>query len=160
MGKTPMKTILLATAAVLLLAMPAFADAIDNDPSVHIMHDYVLTMPKLKAYDAAYSALTTAAKADKSLQSDLTKASAENDQTIAQTIGKMDHYPRVYAFFQKQGLSKAEASLVPLILMSACTVAEYPTAQAGLVKEVAPSQAAFCKTNMAAIKGLHFFSGQ
>lgn len=155
-----MRTTFLAAAAVLLLATPALADAIDNDPSVHIMHDYVLTMPKLKAYDAAYSALIAATKADKSLESDLAKASAENDQTIAQTIGKMDHYPRVYAFFQKQGISKMEASLVPLILMSACTVAEYPTAQAGLVKEVAPSQAAFCKANMAQVKALHFFSGK
>jgi hypothetical protein len=154
-----MKPILLA-AAVLLLAAPALADQIDNDPSVHVMHDYVLTMPKLKAYDAAYSALNTAAKGDKGLQADIAKASSENDQTIAQTIAKMDHYPRVYAFFQKQGLSKAEASLVPLILMSACMVAQYPTAQAGMAKEVAPGQAAFCKANMAAIKSLHFFSGQ
>ena len=155
-----MKSILLATAAVLLLATPAFADAIDNDPSVHVMHDYVLTMPKLKAYDAAYTALNTAAKTDKSLQADIAKASAENDQTIAQTIAKMDHFPRVYAFFQKQGLTKAEASLLPLIVMDACMVAQYPTAQATMTKEVAPGQAVFCKTNMAAIKGMHFFSGK
>jgi hypothetical protein len=152
------KTVL--AAAIALCATPALADQIDNDPSVHIMHDYVLTMPKLKAYDVAYGALTTAAKSDKGLQADVAKASAENDQTIAQTIGKMDHFPRVYAFFQKQGLTKTEASLLPLIVMDACVVAQYPTAQAGMAKEVAPGQAVFCKANMAAIKGMHFFSGQ
>jgi hypothetical protein len=152
------KTVL--AAAIALCATPALADQIDNDPSVHIMHDYVLTMPKLKAYDVAYGALITAAKSDKGLQADVAKASAENDQTIAQTIGKMDHFPRVYAFFQKQGLTKTEASLLPLIVMDACVVAQYPTAQAGMAKEVAPGQAVFCKANMAAIKGMHFFSGQ
>ena len=155
-----MKTVFLAAATALLLAAPAFADSIDSDPSVHLMHDYVLTMPKLKAYDAAYGALITAAKTDKSLQSDVAKASAEDDKTIAQTIAKMDHYPRVYAFFQKQGVSKMEASLLPLIVMSACTVAQYPTAQAGLAKEVAPGQATFCKANMAQVKALRFFSGK
>jgi hypothetical protein len=156
-----MKALAAAAAVLALLTGPALAAGkVENDPNIHVLHDYVLTMPKLKAYDAAYGALNGAARTDKGLQADIAKASSENDQTIAATIGKMDHFPRVYAFFQKQGLSKMEASLLPLILMDACTIAEYPQAQAQMATMVAPAQAAFCQANMPAIKGLHFFSGK
>ena len=108
-------------AAALLFATPALAAHSPPDPGAHIMKDYVLTMPKLKAYEAAYGALVIAAKSDPSLKADVDAASSENDPTIATTIAKMDHHPRVYAFFQKQGLSKPEAALIPLIVMDACS---------------------------------------
>jgi hypothetical protein len=156
------RTLILAAAAVLFAAVSAVAaEKPDKDPGYKIMHDYVLTMPKVKAYDTAYGALTTAAKAgDPSLKADLAAASSENDQTIAATIDKMTKHPRLYAFFQKQGLSKMEASLLPLILMDACTAAQYPSMIPQLADRMTPAQADFCKTNMATIKTMHFFSGQ
>jgi hypothetical protein len=146
-------------AAALLAATPVLAKTA-ADPSAHVMHDMVLTIPKLKAYDAAYGALTTAAKSDKSLATDLAAAAGEHDPTIADTIAKMDHHPRVYAFFQKQGLSKPDAALLPLVLMEACTAVQYPQ----LLKDkdmavmIGQPQVDFCKANMAAIKGLHFMN--
>ena len=148
----------LVLAAALVAATPASAKP-DNDPGYKIMHDYVLTLPKVKAYEAAYMALTTAAKADPSLKADVDAAAAENDQTVAATIDKMTKHPRVYAFFQKQGLSKAEATLLPLVLMDACMAAQYPTMVAQLADRMTPAQADFCKANMATIKTMHFFSG-
>ncbi|HEY4944149.1 MAG TPA: hypothetical protein VII56_22165 [Rhizomicrobium sp.] len=149
---------ILILALALLVAAPAAAKP-DNDPGYKIMHDYVLTLPKVKAYEAAYAALTTAARADPSLKAEVEAASAENDQTVAATIDKMTKHPRIYAFFQKQGLSKAEATLLPLILMDACTAAQYPTMVAQLADRMTQAQADFCKANMATIKTMHFFSG-
>jgi hypothetical protein len=153
-----MKFVRFAALALLIAATPALAGN-DNDPGYKILHDYVLTLPRLKAYDAAYGALTTAAKTDAALKADLAAASGENDQTVAATVGKMDHHPRVYAFFQKQGLSKAEASLIPIILMNACMGVQYPAVLAKMGNMVAAGQVDFCKTNMAAVKQLHFFGG-
>ncbi len=147
-------------AAAALVATPALAAHEAPDPGAHLMHDYVLTLPKMKAYDAAYGALTTAAKTDKSLQAEIEAASSEHDPTIADTIGKMDRHPRVYAYFQKQGLNKMEAALVPLILMDACTGAQYPQILQTMGDMVSQPQIEFCKANMAALKGLHFFSGK
>ncbi len=146
-------------AAALLLATPVLAAHRPPDPGAHIMKDYVLTLPKLKAYDAAYLALVAAAKADPSLKAEVEAASNEHDPTIADTIAKMDHHPRVYAFFQKQGLSKPEAALLPLIVMDACAAAQYPQVLQTMGDMVSAAQADFCKANQASIKTLHFVSG-
>jgi len=152
-----MKLVCLLAAAA-LFATPALAKPAP-DPGAHIMHDYMLTMPKAKAYEAGYLALTTAAKADKTLQAEIEAASTERAPTIADTIAKMDHHPRVYAFFQKQGLSKTEAALLPLILMDACAGVTYPQVLKTMGDMVSQPQIDFCKANMAALKALHFFSG-
>ena len=154
-----MKRILVLAAAILLVAVPASAKP-DNDPGYKLMHDYVLTLPKVKAYEAAYAALTTAAKADASVKAEVDAASGENDQTVAATIDKMTKHPRIYVFFQKQGLSKMEATLLPLILMDACMAAQYPTMVPQLADRMTQAQADFCKANMATIKTMHFFSGK
>lgn len=153
-----MKRILVLAAAVLLAAAPAAAKS-DNDPGYKLMHDYMLTLPKVKAYEAAYTALTTAAKADASVKTEVDAASRENDQTVAATIDKMTKHPRIYAFFQARGLSKMEATLLPLILMDACMAAQYPTMVAQLADRMTQAQADFCKANLATIKTMHFFSG-
>jgi len=153
-----MKLLRLLGAAIALLATPALG-AHAPDPDAHVMHDYVLTMPKAKAYEAGYLALVTAAKADKGLQAEVAGASSERAPTIADTIAKMDRHPRVYAFFQKQGLSRNEAALLPLILMNACAAVQYPAVLKSMGDMVSQPQVDFCKTNMAALKTLRFFSG-
>jgi len=147
-------------AVILLVATPALAAQHAPDPDEHILRDYVLTMTKLKAYDTAYTSLTTAAKTDKSLQADVEAASSEASPTIASTIARMDHHPRVYAFFQKQGLSKTEAALLPLILLDACTAVQYPQILKSMPGMIGPAQIDFCKANQATIKTMKVFAGQ
>lgn len=131
-----------------------------NDPAGEkAMHDYVLTMPKVKAYDAATNAADAAMKADPSLKAELDKSDNEPDKTIADLRAKMDHHPRIFAFYAKQGLSKDDAILTPLSLMSACTVAQYPQIAAKMASSVSASQIAFCKANLPALKKMRFFAG-
>ena len=151
--------IVLGTVLGLFCAPPAFAAGMDAT-SLKQMHDYVLTMPKVQAYEAAYTALTAAAKADASLKADYQAASEEKTKTLADEIAKMTHHPRVYAYFSKQGLSKEDAVILPMALMGGCMVAQYPSAAAKLAAQTSAQQGDFCKQNMAAVNKLHFVSGK
>jgi hypothetical protein len=143
-------------AALVLAAAPAYAKAA-SDPGDKLLHDTVLSMPKLQAFDRAYKLLIAAAQSDPALKADSAAMSAEQDPTVADTIAKMDHHPRVYAFFQKQGLSKTEAALLPIALMNACMAVQYPAIAKQMADSIAPGQIDFCKTNAAGIKSLGFF---
>jgi hypothetical protein len=143
--------------AFVLAASPARA-GVAADPGNKLLHDCVLTMPKLQAYDRAFKALVAAAHADPSLKTDSAAMSAEQDPTVADTVARMDRHPRVYAFFQKQGLSKSEAALLPIVLMNACMAVQYPAIARQMADTVAPAQIDFCKANGAQIRSLGFFA--
>jgi hypothetical protein len=146
-------------AALVFVAAQAQAAGHMSAADNKTLHDYVLTMPKVKAYETATENLTTAAKADAALKAEGDKASEEPDKTFADIKAKFAHHPRLYAFYAKQGLSVDDAVLIPLTLMSACTVAQYPQIAAKMADSVSPGQVAFCKQNMAALKSMKFFSG-
>jgi hypothetical protein len=155
--ETPLKRILVLAAALWIAAAPAMAD---NDPGLKILHDMALTLPKVKAYDAAYQALTAAASTDAKFKAEVTAAANENDADVAALIGKMTRHPRIYGFFKKQGLSKPEAALLPLVLMDACTATQYPTMVAQLADRMSQAQVDFCKANMAELQTVTFLRGQ
>ncbi len=138
--------------------LPAQAD--DMDPaSTKQLHDYVLTLPKVMAYDKGYESLVGAAKADPSLKADYQAASAEHTKTMDDEVAKMTHHPRTYAFFVKQGLTKQDAVMLPLALMGGCMVAQYPTAAKGMAAQTSSQQADFCKQNQATVHSLKFVNG-
>lgn len=123
------------------------------------MHDYVLTMPKVKAYSAGNDALAAATASDQSLMDESEKMDGEPDKTFADLKTRIAHHPRFYAFFSKQGLSTDDVVLIPVTLISACTAAQIPQAAAKLADRVSPAQITFCKDNMAALKAMSFFNG-
>lgn len=139
--------------------LPAIAAEMHDPAGEKAMHDYVLTMPKVKAYDAASSAAMAAMKSDPSLKAEADKSGNEPDKTFADIKAKFMHHPRLAAFYARQGLTVDDAVLVPLTLMGACTVAQYPQIAAKMADTVSPGQIAFCKQNMATLKTLKFFSG-
>src|SRR5581483_9252799 len=141
----------LALGAVVLLLGAAPAFAADMDPaSLKQMHDYVITMPKVQAFETAYQTLMAAAKSDAALNADYQSASTEKTKTLADEVAKMGRHPRVYAFFAKQGLSKEDAVILPMALMGGCMVAQYPAAAAKLAAQTSAQQGDFCKQNSAA----------
>jgi hypothetical protein len=149
---------LLALALVAAASTAAYADDI-SAADKKVLVSYTLTMPKLVAYDKSTAALKAAEAKDPSLAKDHAAAASEHTKDMNGEFAKMDHHPRTYAFFQKNGLSKQDAILIPLTLMSACMVAQYPSAAAGMADQVSPAQAAFCKTNMGAINKMTFMKG-
>ncbi|HEY5338908.1 MAG TPA: hypothetical protein VIJ85_11940 [Rhizomicrobium sp.] len=149
---------LFAVIAALSIAVPAMAGDI-SPADKKALASYTLTMPKIKAYDAAITALRAAEAKDPSLKADYNAASAEHTNSMNDEFAKMDHHPRVFAFFAKNGLTKQDVILIPLTLMSACMVVQYPSAAPGLADQTSPSQVAFCKTNLTALNALSFMKG-
>ncbi|HEV2562133.1 MAG TPA: hypothetical protein VGT78_08310 [Rhizomicrobium sp.] len=153
------RNIALLVAAIAISATPAFARKSSDPAGDKAMHDYVLTMPKVKAYDAATNALMASAKSDPSLKAEGEAMNKEPDKTFADLKAKIAHHPHYYAFFSKQGLSVDDTVLVPITLMSACSVVQYPQIAASMADTVSPSQITFCKQNMAQLKAMKFFNG-
>jgi hypothetical protein len=156
-----MKGILqLATgAAFLWIAAAAQAAGHMSSADDKALHDYMLAMPKVKAYETASENFAAASKTDASLKAEGEKASNEPEKAFADIKPKFVHHPRIYAFYAKQGLSMDDAVLIPLTLISACSVAQYPQIAAKMADTVSPGQIAFCKQNMATLKTMKFFSG-
>jgi len=104
--------------------------------------------------------VTAAAKTDASLKADYQAAGAEHTKSMTDEVAKMTHHPRVYAFFAQQCLSKKDAVTLPLALIDGCMLAQYPSAAKTLAAQTSAQQGDFCKTNMATICKMRFFSGK
>jgi hypothetical protein len=147
---------------LLLLACLAAATAFaaQTDPAGDkLMHDYVLTMPKIKAFGVALEALDVASKKDSALAEEVQKSGDEPDQTVDQLRAKFDHHPKIFAFFAKEDLSKDDSILIPLTLINAASVAQYPQLQEKMKAVVSPEQIAFCKVHLEELKKMKFFNG-
>lgn len=137
-----------------LIGAPAMAG---EDPAGDkIMHDYVLTMPKVKAYDAAVVALYDAEKQDQAFKAESDAMTKEPSDTVVQLREKMDRHPRIMGYFQKQGLTRDDAALLPFVLLDACSAAQDP--HPAQDPSISPQQIAFCKTNQAELQSLKMFS--
>lgn len=158
-----MKQICCAAAAVALVLMVAVsAEAAKNDDpaGAKALHDYALSMDKVKRYGTAMEAWQSAGSADPTLKAEGEKMSGEPDSTLADVEAKFDRHPRVYAFFAKQGLSKLDAAALPIALMDAMTVVQTPQIGPKMADRVSDSQLVFCKTHMVELKSMPFLSAQ
>lgn len=151
-----------AAAAALVLLVTVSAEAAKNDDpaGAKALHDYALSMDKVKRYGTAMEAWQTAGATDPALKTEGEKMNDEPDTTLADVEAKFDRHPRVYAFFAKQGLSKLDAAALPIALMDAMTVVQMPQIGPKMADRVSDSQLAFCKTHMAELKSMPFMSGQ
>lgn len=154
-----MNVFLLGCALVLLGSGAAHAAGQISAADSKLLHDYVLTMTKVRAYETATANATVAGNSDPALKAEGEKMSEEPDKTMADIKAKFMRHPRLYAFYAKQGLSMDDAVLIPLSLMGACTVAQYPQIAPKMADSVSSGQVAFCKQNMPALKSMKFFSG-
>jgi hypothetical protein len=145
--------------AALLISGPGFTAEFKDPAGDKAMRDYVLTMAKVKAYEAAEEGLEAATEKDQSLKDESEKMDNEPDKTFADLKAKIARHPRFYTFFSKQGLSQDDVVLIPLTLISACSAAEIPQIAAKMADRVSPQQIAFCKDNKAALQSLKFVSG-
>jgi hypothetical protein len=120
------------------------------------IHDYTLTMPKVKAWAEATQAFNDAAAKSPALAAEASGPGGSDD-TLAQTIATFDRHPKLYAFYSAKGISKEEAALVPLAIQGACSVATYPQLAQKMASMTSPAQVAFCKTNLAEIRKLKVY---
>jgi hypothetical protein len=153
------KTHFLVLACLFAFTASAVASTGKDPAGDKAMRSYVLTMPKVQAYSAASDALKAAMKANPGLVSEGSQMDTEPQATFADLEAKVRHHPHYFAFFAKQGLSVDDTVLVPLTLLSACSVAQYPQIAAKMADTVSPGQIAFCKAHMTELHKMPFFSG-
>ena len=155
-----MNRICLLSAAAFVVLIAAQAEAADDPAGAKALHDYTLSMDKVKRYGAAMEAWQAGGAADPSLRTEGEKMSGEPDATLADVEAKFDRHPRIYAFFAKQGLSKLDAAALPIALMDAGTVAQMPQIAPKMADRVSDSQIAFFKAHMAELKAMKFLGMQ
>lgn len=152
-----MRTGTMRQAAAALLGILVAAARAGDPASEPSLRDYLPTMAKARAFDAAEAQAAAALKKDPTLAAEADAAGDEAGDTASALRAKFDRHPRLYAFFAAQGLSKDDAVLLPLTLMNACSVAQMPSLQAKMADVVSPQQVAFCKAHLAELQKLKFF---
>jgi hypothetical protein len=143
--------ILAGTALALLLAAPAFADADLSPADKKAMHDYTLSMDKVKGMGAALDDFKKMEKSDPSLEKQAHNV-GDTSKSITEMEAKVASNPKMMAVYRAHGLSPADAVLMPFVLMYAGMIVEYPSAGAKLSDETSPAQIAFFKQNEKALK--------
>ena len=156
-----MKYMFLGSLLVIVAIFGGAAAAENGDPAgAKVLHAYVLTMDKVKRFDAATRAFEAAAKGDKGLQADGRSMSTEPQLTFADIVSKFRRHSRVYAFYEKQQLSPLDAAALPLVLSYACMANRYPQIAAKVADHTSAAQIAFCKMHMSEIDALKTFGGR
>lgn len=123
-----------------------------------ILRDYVLTMDKVRRFDAANRAFEAAAKNDKRLQADGRSMNFEPQRTFDDIVAKFRRHRLVYAFFAKERLSPLDTAAIPIALSYACMANRYPQIAAKMADRTSPAQIAFCKAHKTEIESMETFS--
>ncbi len=135
-----MKNLVKLVCAVLLVVASGAAQASgDLSPADNkALHDYTLSMDKVKAMQAAMDDYKAAAAKDPSLK-DQTKDIGNEAQSIAQMEARFQANTRLMTIYSRRGITAADAVLMPLTLMSASVAAQYPAAAAKLTAQTSPA---------------------
>jgi len=152
-----MKKTILAAA---LVAFAGSAQAADLSPAdAKALHDYTLSMDKIKGMQAAMDDFNAAAKADPALKK---QSSDIGDQakSFAEMEAKIKANPRMMGIYGKHGLKADDAVLMPFVLMNAGVAVAYPSAATKLSNELSPVQIAFYKQHQAELKKMPWLFGQ
>jgi hypothetical protein len=152
-----MRALALAAFAVAMTLTPAGAQVGDDPDGAQTLHDYVLTMDRLKRYDAAAQAFEKAERTSAHLKADSADMIAEPQHTLADIVAKYASHRRIYQYYAKQGLSTLDAAAVPLVLSYACLVNRHPQLAARMADHVSDDQVAFCKAHQSEISALKTF---
>jgi hypothetical protein len=155
-----MKNLVKLVCAVLLVVASGAAQASgDLSPADNkALHDYTLSMDKVKAMQAAMDDYKAAVAKDPSLK-DQTKDIGNEAQSIAQMEARFQANTRLMTIYSRRGITAADAVLMPLTLMSASVAAQYPAAAAKLTAQTSLQQIDFVKVHSAELKKMAWLYG-
>ena len=149
-----------ALSLAVLLSVSAAAPSYAADAQELAIKSYTLTADKVARYFAGAQALTEALKADPALKAEEEAASNEPDDTLAQMRATIAKHPKLYAYFQRQGLSVDDSILLPLALLGAVFAVESGMPDA-FADTVSPAQMNFVRQNKDLVtKGMSVFQQQ
>jgi hypothetical protein len=150
---------LLATLAV-AVPLAVSARAADLSPAEATkLHDYMLSMDKVKAMQAATDDYTEAAKADASLDAERKTMSGETT-TLTEAIAHLAAHPRILAFYAKRGLGAEDAVMLPLAVGYADIALHWWRGPERTADRTSPAQIAFFKAHEPELKAQAWLYGK
>jgi hypothetical protein len=145
-----------AVALALSFSLPALADSLDPATAKRL-HDYVLSMDKIRAMQAATDELNKAAASDPSLLK--VSGNQANAPTLAVSIAQLKANTRVIAFYQRHGLSADDVCMIPFVLIDAGMATQYPNVGKSLSDRVSSAQLAFYKQHADEMSKMTWLTG-
>jgi hypothetical protein len=117
------------------------------------MHDYTLSMDKIKAVQGAIDDMKQLAKTDPAFAK---LANSDNDdaKNFSEMEARFNANPKLVAILKRHGLRASDMVLAPIVLMSAGVAAAYPSAAAKLADQTSPAQIAFFKQHQKELKSV------
>jgi hypothetical protein len=83
-----------------------------------VIHDYILTMDKIKAYSAFSQKAQSAAQADPALAAEMQKIS-EADVSNVDKVAMIEKAPHVSAYFKNNGMTPKDFVFTPMTALTA-----------------------------------------
>jgi hypothetical protein len=136
----------------LFIASAAVAQNADDQA----IRNYTLTMDKVVRYDAGARALESAMNSNPQIMAARQKMARQFAGTPRALEARLDRFPQIEAYFTKEGLTRDDAALIPLVLGNACLAGSQPQFAKALVYSEAQVQ--FCKDNQVALQKLRIFA--
>lgn len=162
LGERLMKSLLKIACAALFVLVSATAAYAVNDLSPadkKAMHDYTLSMDKVKGMQAAMDDFNAMAAKDPGLKAQ-TKSIGDDSKSIADMEGKFQSNARLMAIYGRHGITAHDAVLMPFVLMYAGMIVEYPSAGAKLSDETSAAQVTFFKAHETELKKMTWLYGK
>jgi hypothetical protein len=135
----------------LMLAAAPVAVAQSADPDGQALRNYVLSLDKAKHYAAASKALKKDSDTKPDIGAEIQSMQKEPQATLTDINAMMTRHPKVYGYFQREGLSLHDTVMLPLALVSAMSAVDSPAPER-FAQDVSPEQLAFAKEHMQELK--------
>lgn len=116
-------------------------------PDEQAIHQYVLTVDKAEKYAAFMKKIQTAS-ADPGVAAEMQKIRDVNAYNV-EKADMMAKSPKLSALFSGSGITPRDFVLLPLTIMSAAVVAQYPQQGSTKMSYVTPQQVQFYKDHKA-----------
>jgi hypothetical protein len=153
-----MKRMCLIACAAVLVSGTALAAADLSPADKAAMHNYTLSMDKVKDMQAAMDDANAQMAKDPSLKAQAETA-GNDSKTLAEEIARVQANPKLMAIYARHRLSATDAVVMPFVLMYAGTAVAYPSTAAKLSDELSPAQIAFFKAHQAELKKMSWLFG-
>jgi len=119
------------------------------------LHDYALSMDKVKAMQAAVDE----AKPTQQKMTEQGRGIDRNAHSLTEMEANLKAIPPLYVAYTRHGLTAEDAVLMLFVLMDAGMVAAYPSAAAKFATRTSPAQIAFYKEHEQELKAMPWLYG-
>jgi hypothetical protein len=144
--------------AAVIFAFTAGTAAADDDAALKkTMHDYVLTMDKIKAMQGMYDEFNRL-KTDPAFAAAV-RLGGMRSASLPTAQARLAAIPQLNALYAKHGLTATDVAILPAVMISAGMLAQFPSLAPKFAAQTSPAQIAFYKQHQAEFKNFRWLNG-